>query len=113
MSAFRVRALLAIFRGVFQTGIQIGLRDVLDIPPLPECGGPEPLTIVLRKCFLVGVEPCFHRLDHEVDLIVRSSLGALPAIAGAQPAMLPRVSLGHWVFAIYQQDGTSFLPAFA
>src|ERR1035441_9472276 len=59
MSAFRVRALLAIFRGVFQTGIQIGLRDVLDIPPLPECGGPEPLTIVLRKCFLVGVEPCF------------------------------------------------------
>ena len=101
MLAFRVLTFQAAFRSTLEAGKQIGFRNVVNILSLLERRGPEALTIVLVEQVFVRVEPCLHRLDHEVELILRSAAGPLPPLAVVHSDMLPRVSVGNWCLAVH------------
>ena len=66
----RVLAFLTVPRGAFKSIEQVGLRNIVDIRPGTKCISFETFSVIPLKRAFVGVKPCFHCLDHEMELIV-------------------------------------------
>ena len=81
MLPLRIFTLLAILRRPFQSSKQLDLGNCLYMRSWAQPGDSKALSIIMPKSVLVGVEPRFHGLYHQVDLILRSSLGARPPVA--------------------------------
>ena len=79
----------------------VGLCYLLDVWIVRECIAIEAATEEGRQTVLVGEEPCFHALHHQMRIVVRGAVGSGPIVTSLQ--VPPRSgALGHGVFAVHQ-----------
>ena len=104
MGAFRVLALLAVRGCCLQAGHQFAFGDRFNVGPHTQSTCPERWSIKLLKCLAVSIEPRFHRLNHEVELLIEGAVRALPLVTLPLADMLPWVHSEDRTFPIDRQN---------
>ena len=78
---FVVCAFLCPFGGALQAFGDIVLARFFKILAARKSILPKTLTVVVSECVLIGNDPCFHCLNHEVDHLAVDAVEVVPPVA--------------------------------